>query len=200
VRQRILLVALAGLALVLGLAACGASSGEGDQASGPQTYTSDAHGFSLTYDGDAFEEADSVEADNEAGATSSFDVAFIDGDGAQVDGKYVEGVQVSVYQLDTKVKPGQVKKLKKAFSGLVDEMVATTGGDVTQPLAPMELNGTPGFNFGYTYRDGDVDLKAATFFLVKGDKEYTVTGQASQSRWEELAPALESAIMSFTLR
>ena len=78
---------------------------------------------------------------------SVLDRGFIYGDGAQVDGKYVEGLQVSVYELDRQVKPAEVKKLKKEFAGLVESMIGNLdGASVTDALAPMELNGVPGYS------------------------------------------------------
>jgi hypothetical protein len=39
-----------------------------------------------------------------------------------------------------------------------------------------------------------------TYFLVNGQTEYQVTGQASQENWAALSPSIQAAIDSFTVK
>ncbi|HET6494826.1 MAG TPA: hypothetical protein VFH61_05620, partial [Thermoleophilia bacterium] len=61
------------------------------------------------------------------------------------------------------------------------------------------VNGVPGFKVTYTYTNEDTEMQASTVFLVKGQYEYMVTSQATADRWDEMAPQLEAAAMSFTI-
>ncbi len=188
-------VALATIALAL--AACGSGEGSSDDA-GPTPYRNDDHGFIVTY-GPTFEEGASREGSG-ADRSPVFEIAFPAPDGARIDDIYLDGVRVSVFTLPQKVKPAQVRRLKDAYAEVVDGMLASlTDAEVTDTLKPMELNGVPGFNLGYTYRQGETTIKSVTFFLVKDEREFHVTGQATLEDWDAIAPELEAAIMSFTV-
>lgn len=195
--RRLTAAAVALATIALALTACGSGDGSSDDA-GPTTYRNDEHGFIITY-GSTFEEGVSREG-NGGDRSPVFEIAFPAPEGATIDDKYVDGVRVSVYTLSRKLKPAEVRKLKDAFVEVVDGMLASLGdAEVTDTLKPMELNGVPGFNLGYTYRQGDTTIKSVAFYLVKDKREFHVTGQATLEDWDELAPELEAAIMSFTV-
>lgn len=188
------------LALAAGLAACGSTDEAGAddaEAAGTTTYRSDEYGFSITYP------ARFTVLEDPANGTSSsdvYDVAFADPDGEVVDETAIDGIQVLVYTLDGKLSAKQVKKLKPVFQDVVDQIIASsTNGEVKDKLGPVELNGVPGFGFSYYYTEGDIKVRSSTFFLIKGKHQYSVSAQASADRWDEIAPELEAAAMSFMI-
>lgn len=204
--MRIAAVALA-LIIACGLAAgvsgCGNAEGDpagnGDgSAAGATTFRSDQYGFSMTYPADYVK----VEADaaSEAGASSSYGVGFADPDGEVLGDSTVDGLQVVVYELERKLTAKQVRKLKPVFVSMVDEMVAgLENGEIKDKLGPVELNGVPGFGFSYYFTKEGKKVRASTFFLVKGRREYMINAQAAAGRWDKVAGELEAAAMSFMI-
>jgi hypothetical protein len=199
IRQTIaILLVLAGLSGAT--AACSASVSTGDSSTpgGSRTYTNDKYGFSLTYD-TMFVESE-ITGGASGGSGSVFDVVFADPEGAQIGGDLVDGIQVSVYKLARTVKPGEIAGLKKEFQGLVTELLGSiSGAEATAPLSPTQINGVPGYTFGYAYAEDSVDVTATTYFLLKGQYEYQVTEQASRENWTWLSPQLQAAVNSFTV-
>lgn len=194
------------LGLVTGLAACGSSDetateGRPDStqtAGGTTTYANDDYGFSITYP-ERYEQGDSTSA-SEAGSDAVFSVGFADPGGTVIDDMAVDGLQVAVYQLTREVAADEVPGLEAEFQGVVDQMMAgLENGTITDQLGAVELNGVPGFGFGYTYTSDGTDLRASTFFLVQGSLEYQLTAQASLEKWDGMATELEAAAMSFTV-
>jgi hypothetical protein len=197
-KQLALTLALALAGMALAAAGCSGSVSAGSQG-GTATYTNDQYGFSLTHD-TQFTQGTPV-AGGSAVGSSVFDIAFADTSGAKVGDRYVDVIQVSVYQLARAVKLGEIPKLKKEFQTLVDQMMGgLTDASVTEPLSLVEVNGTRGFKFGYTFTQDSVGIKALTHFLINGQTEYQVTGQASQENWTALSPSLQAAIDSFTVK
>jgi hypothetical protein len=194
-----LVLALAGLTLTA--AACSASVSTGSSATpgGSQTYTNDQYRFSLTYD-TLFTEGTSS-GGTESGSGSVFDIAFADTSGTKIAGKYIDGIQVSVYELARSVKPSEVAGLKTEFKNLVTELMGSLGeAKTTTPLSLTEVNGVPGFTFSYSYTEDSVPITATTYFLIKGQTEYQVTEQAGQDTWATLEPKLQAAVDSFTVK
>lgn len=186
--------------LVLAATACSASvSTGGSSPGGTRTYTNDQYHFSITYD-TVFVQGKSS-GGNTSGSGSVFDIAFASTSGAKIDGKYIDGIQISVYKLARAVKPAEVPGLKKQFANVVDELLATLpSAKIVQPLQLTAINGVPGFKLSYTFAQQGVDIAAVSYFLVKGQYEYEVTGQASKTEWTALSPKLQAAIQSFTVK
>ena len=200
IRSTIALV-LVLVGLTVTAAACSASVSTGSSATpgGSQTYTNDQYRFSLTYDTLLTEGTSS--GGTESGSGSVFDIAFADTSGTQIAGKYIDGIQVSVYELARSVKPAEVAGLKTEFKNLVTELMGSLGeAEATTPLSLTEINGVPGFTFSYSYTEDSVPITATTYFLIKGKMEYQVTAQASQEAWAELEPTLQAAVDSFTVK
>lgn len=201
-------LALAAVAAALALAACSGSVSVGGESSGSpaangatttstKTYTNDQYGFSLSY-GDRFTQGEAAEGTG-AGGSSVLDVAFADKKGPVISDRYVDAVQTSVYELAREVKPSEVKQAKAELQGTVDQLMASLpSGKIVEKLAPVELNGVPGYAFKYTYEEGGKELTAVAFFLFKGRYEYQITAQAVSSDWETIKGELESAVKSFT--
>lgn len=199
-------LALAGLALAL--AACSGSVSSGDDGSASddggtttstKTYTSDQYGFTVTYS-DRLEQGEPAEGTG-AGGSSVFDVVFADKSGPVVTDRYVNAVQVSVYELAREVDPAEVPDLESELQGVVDEMMTSLSTAViVEPLSAVEVNGVPGFALKYTYTEEGTDITAVTYFLFNGRYEYQITAQATTADWETMKGDLEAAVQSFTVQ
>ena len=130
--RSLIALGLALAALTLALAGCSGSGGGGDDGSpssdggtttSTKTYTNDQYGFSITYS-DQFTQGEPV-AGTGAGGSSVFDVVFADKDGPVVADRYVDAVQVSVYELAREVKASDVPELKSELQGIVDQMMSS---------------------------------------------------------------------------
>lgn len=201
--RRILALVLALAGLTLTAAACSASVSTGGSAtpssSAGKTYTNAQYKFSITPD-PVFTQGKATDSTS-SGSSAVFNIAFADVNGTKVGGSYVDGVQVSVYKLTRAVKPGEIPKLKKEFTGVVSQLIGGLGGGkIVQPLRLVQINGVPGFRLAYTYKQDTTDMAAITYFLIKGQYEYQATGQASQQSWTALSPKLESTVKSFTVQ
>ena len=207
-RYVVLLMIMAALAVAV--TACGGSggsddsSGSGDTGStatsgGTTTYTNDQYGFSITYD-TMFTQGEPV-AGTGAGGSSVLDVVFADKDGPVVSDRYVDAIQVSVYELARDVKPKEVPKLKSEVQGIIDQMMSSiSSAKVVEPLQEAEVNGLPGFAFKYTYAEGDTELTAVSFFLFEGKNEYQITCQSTSENWDGLKSKFDAAVGSFTVQ
>jgi hypothetical protein len=197
-----LLLVLTGL--MLAIAGCSGSGGSSDAGTGSPagkttTYTNDQYGFSLTHDAQ-FTKGEPV-AGAGAGGSSVFDVVFADKNGTTISDRYVDAIQVSVYELAREVKPAEVIKLKSELQGVVDQlMTSATSATVVEPLTAVTVNGVPGFSFKYTYTEGGTELTAVTFFLFKGKYEYEITAQTTSANWDALKGKLEAAVQTFTAK
>ncbi len=201
--RRILALVLALAALTLTAAACSASVSTGSSArpsSGAgKTYTNAQYKFSITPD-PVFEQGKANDT-SAAGSSAVFDIAFADANGTKVGGSTVDGVQVSVYKLTRVLKASEIPKLKKEFAGVVNQLMSgLTAGKIVQPLSLAQINGVPGFRLAYTFKKDTTEIAAITYFLIKGQYEYQLTGQASQQTWPALSPKLESTVKSFTVQ
>jgi hypothetical protein len=201
--RRILTLVLALAGLTLTAAACSASVSTGSSStpssSAGKTYTNAQYHFSITPD-PVFTQGKATDTTS-SGSSSVFNIAFADAKGTKVGGSFVDGVQVSVYKLTRTLKPSEIPKLKKEFAGVVAQLMGgLKSGKIVQPLSLAQINGVPGFRLAYTYTQDTTDIAAITYFLIKGQYEYQVTGQASQQTWTALSPKLESTVKSFTVQ
>ena len=202
-------LALALAALALTITGCSASVSTGTSASptssgggtttSTKTYSNSQYGFSITYS-DRFTQGEPV-AGTGAGGSSVLDVVFADKSGPVVSGRYVNAIQVSVYELAREVKPSEVPKIKSELQRIVDQLMASLpSAKVVEKLSPVKVNGIPGFALKYTYAEGGTDLTAVTFFLLSGKYEYQITAQATTADWDALKGELEAAVKSFTVQ
>jgi hypothetical protein len=206
--RSLLALGLAFAGLTLALAGCGGSvsvggdsspSSDGGTTTSTKTYANDQYGFSITYS-DQFTQGEPV-AGTGAGGSSVFDVVFADKDGPVVADRYVDAVQVSVYELAREVKASDVPELKSELQGIVDQMMSSLPtAKVVEELSPVEVNGVPGFALKYTYTEEDTPITAVTFFLFSGAYKYQITAQATSADWETMKGALEAAVKSFTVQ
>ena len=195
---KMLAVAMTLAALVLAATACGGNGGS-SAGGGTETYTNDQYGFSLAYD-TMFTQG-TPSGGGSSGTGSAFDIAFVDTKGTQAGGKYLDGLQISVYVLARALKPSEVPGLKGQVDGIVKQLMAKlTSAKVLEPLSTTAVNGVPGFTVSYSFVQEGVKLSAASYFLFAPQYEYEITGQASTGNWNELSPTLNAAIQSFTVK
>jgi len=196
-----LLLVLAGLTFAV--AGCSGSGGsgsdDGSSSGGTTTYVNDQYGFTMTYD-NQFSEGKPVEAAS-AGASAVFDVVFADKQGTVIADRYVDAIEILVYELAREVKPAEVPELKAEVQGVVDQlMTSASSATIVEPLGEVSVNGVPGFSFKYTYTEGGTELTAISYFLFKGKYEYEITAQTTSANWDALEGKLEAAVQSFTVK
>jgi hypothetical protein len=202
-------LAFALAALALAIAGCSASVTTGASSSpsasdagtttSTKTYSNPQYGFSITYS-DRFTQGEPVTGTG-AGGSSVFDVVFADKSGPVVSDRYVNAIQVSVYELAREVKPSEVPKIKAELQGIVDQLMSSLpSAKVVERLSPVKINGVPGFAVKYTYTESGTPLTAVAFFLISGKYEYQITAQAAAADWDSLKGELEAAIKSFTVQ
>ena len=198
-RHVVLLLALAGLALVVAGCSSGGGSISGSSGGGTTTYTNDQYGFSFTH-ADQFSEGEPVEGGS-AGGSPVFDVVFADKNGTVVSNRYVDAIEILVYELAREVKPAEVPGLKSEVQGVVDELLTSaSSATIVAPLKQVTVNGLPGFSFSYTYAESGAELTAVTYFLFKGKYEYEITTQSTSANWAALKGTFEAAVDSFTVK
>jgi hypothetical protein len=197
-------VALALLATGLALTTTGCGRGAGAPAGDPvttstRTYTNDRYGFSITVDSE-FRRGEPT-AQTSAGGDAVLSVIFADQHGPTISGRYVNAIQVSVYELARSLEPAEVPQLQQEVQGIVDQLMSSVpSADVVEPLREAEIDGVPGFRFTYTYEQEARRLTAVTFFLFKGRTEYQVTTQAASDDWEAVKARMAAAAESFAVQ
>ncbi|MBE3076621.1 MAG: hypothetical protein IMZ75_17105 [Actinobacteria bacterium] len=188
-RRSIALAAVAA-ALAITLAACGGESGGGEKT----TYTNGQYGFTITYGG-PLSLVTLTPAQGE-----EYAIAFADKDGPLVDDQYVNGLRVSVYEMDQAIKAKDVPKLQKALEKVIEKTIAgLPNGKLTGKFTPLELNGTPGYSVDYQFTKGGEQLTCRLYILIKGKYEYELTTQAVTEDWDSLRGTLEETVQTFTL-
>jgi len=198
-RYAALLLVLAGLSLTVAGCSGSGGSGGGSSGGGTTTYTNDEYRFALTYS-DQFSEGQPVEGAS-VGASAVFDVVFPDKQGTIVADRYVDAIEVLVYELAREVKPAEVPKLKAEVQSVVDQLLTpASSAEVVEPLKKVTVNGVPGFRFKYTYTEDGTELTAVTHFLFKGKYEYEITTQSTTQEWEALSAKFDAAVQSFTIK
>ena len=193
-RRSIALAAVAA-ALAITLAACGGESGGGVSGGGQKTeYTNAQYGFTIIY-GEPLSLVTLTPSQGE-----EYAIAFADKDGPLVDDQYANGVRVSVFKMKQAIKAKDVPKLQNDLAKAIEKMVTgLPGGKVTSKLAPLELNGTPGFSVDYQFSKGGEPLTCRTTVLIKGQNEYDLTEQAVAKDWGSLSGTLDETVQTFTL-
>ncbi len=178
--------------LAAAAAACGSDGGGGGAEK--QTYTNAQYGFEMTYT-DPLSPVTISPFGEEAYA-----IAFAEKDGPLVDDQYVNGIRVSVLELEQAIEPADVAKLKEGMTQVLEERVAgLSGGETTSEVTAIELNGTPGFRQDYRFTMGGEEIACRLTILIKGTYEFDITETAVAGDWDALSPTLDQAVQSFTL-
>ena len=193
-RKSIALAAVAA-ALAITLAACGGTSGGSGSGSGEKTtYTNGVYGFTITY-GDPLSQVNLTPSGGE-----KYAIAFTDKGGPLVDDQYANGLRVSVHDMGQTIKAADVPKLQAQVAKALEKMVGgISDGKLTSKVAPLTLNGTPGFSLDYQFTKGGEQLTCRLTLLVKGKYEYDLTEQAVAKDWDSLSGTLDETVQTFTL-
>ncbi len=190
-RRGLALLAVAA-ALVVGLAACG-GGGDGDSGSEPTTYQNAIYGFELTYN-DPLSQTKSTPSGIE-----KYAVAFADKKGAELNDNYVNGVRVSVSELEASVKPAEVRKMKDDMAKIMGDMVTENDGEQIGEVEAVEIGGLPGYVIDFTVVEDGEKVRQRMTYLFRKNLLFEFNEQALVGDWDSLEPALVSVTQSFTL-
>lgn len=128
-------------------------------------------------------------------------VSWANPHGKQVDGQYVDALQVSVYKMSKAAKPKDLVKDPGDFKAMVDSLIKGLPKlAVTDPFKPVAVNGTKGFQVTYAYDLHNTPTGAMSYLLVKGRYVYWITGQASSATWSQAWKTLAPAMASLTIK
>ncbi|HUK78889.1 MAG TPA: hypothetical protein VL117_15025 [Thermoleophilia bacterium] len=130
---------------------------------------------------------------------------WADPKGKQVDGHYLDAIQVMVFELNKPATAADVTRHFNDFKAIGRQMIAQELGKkqqvaVSDPFKPITLNGTSGLQVTYSYLVGTTPAGAMSYLLPKGRYAYWVTGQASAATWSTAWSRLAPAMASFTIK
>jgi hypothetical protein len=201
-------VALAGVALIVGLGGCssGAEDTGGDATPTAEattapadvtTYTSDQYGFSFQY-APPFEEQSDTTWQAQSEASSADTVAVFDVEGTQVGGQYRDAFVVNVYQLNAEITDENLEQVAAELEQNVIPQLEQSSEDMQiSELVSTEVNGLKGFQADATFAVEGTPMTSTLYFLFDGNLEYQLLTQAATDRWSELQPTFDSMVNSF---
>lgn len=206
-------VAVAGVALAIGLAGCSSSaevsvgsespsvsaSAEQTVPADAQTYTSDKYGFSFQY-APPFEQKGDTSWEAESGASSADSVAVFDTKGTQVGGQYRDAFVVNVYELNTEITAENLDQVKAELESSVIPQLEKSSQDMQiSELSPATVGSLNGFQADATFAVEGTPMTSTLYFLFDGTIEYQLLAQSATDRWEELTPTFDQMVNSFTV-
>lgn len=145
-----------------------------------------------------------------------YSARFFDRDGARINGRLVDGIEVAVLQSGSAFKPEDLGPLK----GVVAKMLWPASAPPHNPfggssspspspsssaapakpaaaLAAVTINGIPGFvSDVYQQTMSGTAFKVRAYVLFKGERYYMLWLQARADHWNSIAPVLEKAAQS----
>ncbi len=206
-------IAIAGLALIVGLGGCSSDSGSGGDSASPtaeasaspssalpadaQTYTSEKYGFSFQYAPPFEQKGDTTwQAESEASAADT--VAVFDVDGTQVGGQYRDAFVVNTYQLNTEITDENLDQVATELEQSVIPQLEQSSDEMQiSELVSTEVNGLKGFQADATFSVDGTPMSSTLYFLFDGDLEFQLLTQSATDRWEELQPTFTAMVDSF---
>ena len=131
--------------------------------------------------------------------------SWADPKGKQVDGHYIDALQVTVFELNKPVTEADVAEHAADFKVICGEMMVEQLGKnphiaISDPFRPVTVNGTMGFQITYSYLVDGTPTGAMSYLLPKGRYVYWVTGQASANTWSMAWSMLAPAMASFAIK
>jgi hypothetical protein len=206
-------VAIAGLALIVGLGGCSSSSdsGTGGESASPtaeaspssalpadaKTFTSDKYGFSFQYAPPFEEKSDTTwQAESEASAADT--VAVFDVEGTQVGGQYRDAFVVNTYQLNTEITDENLDQVATELEqNVIPQLEQSSDEMQISELVSTEVNGLKGFQADATFSVDGTPMSSTLYFLFDGNLEFQLLTQSATDRWEELQPTFTAMVDSF---
>jgi len=212
----VMVLALIAAAIALGVAGCtsssssgapgtGAAPGSGSYASAAPSsefalYGSVKYRFAMRYPKGWPSTTSGAKAGDTSGAPAT-STTWADPKGKQVNGQYLDALQVSVYKLTQPATAADVKTHAADFKAIAWGLIKSLPGfAVTDPLRPITLNGSKGFQVTYTYNLQGAPAGAMSYLIPKGRYAYWLTGQASKETWSSAWAKLTPAMASFTVK
>jgi hypothetical protein len=174
----------AALAVVLAAASCGATATH---------YANAAYGFSLTIDRPFVEWRTAS-----TGVAAAFQVAFIDPQGAQIGGRHLDSLTVSVVKTGDTPSADQNAQLRASLRALGARMIGALGQDVriTTP-SDVSLNGVSGVVLPYAATIAGKPVVGWEYLLAARGRVYTILAGAAADHWKTDEPVFRRAISSF---
>ena len=193
----VLVCALLSVAVVGG--ACGST------ATGVETYTDPAYGFSFDYPADwklKVYEVTPETIPNSGGAIvwggKVSDVGFLDRDGATAADTYMDGAEVRAYYMGRPIDESNMSSLKSQLeSAGLDLGSGVTDVKILEALTETSMGGMKGFKRTHSFVKDGVPFVTTLYILFSGPMEYTVHTQAAEEKWTANQPIFDAFLASF---
>jgi hypothetical protein len=197
-------VFLVGLACVLFtvavvVGACGST------ATGVETYTDPAYGFSFDYPADWRLKVYEVTPETipDSGGALAWggkvsDVGFLDRDGATAADTYMDLAEVRAFYMGRPIDESNMSSLKSQLeSASVDWGSGVTDVKVIEALTETSMGGMKGFKRTHSFVKDGVPFVTTAYFLFSGPMEYIVQTQAAEENWTANQPVFDAFLASF---
>jgi hypothetical protein len=180
------------LVVMSGLVAVGLRWPFGGEDAGPQTYTSDEYGFTVTYDG-SLSELPIDQSEDDMVKLSDFSVGFFDADGLAIDDEYAaDGIMIAVLEIGAPVSQGdpRLEHLGDFALASLKAMGSTDVGEVREAqiegcTGAVEVESTDAWGSHSLDRIG-----------VAGGRTYMLSAAATSETRGEVWPVLTKALDS----
>jgi hypothetical protein len=162
------------------------------------TYTDPAYGFSFDYPS-SWKITTGNATELNAGSAAETSVQAGDPDGAVVDGTGIDGVVVSVYELNQAIDESLLPEAKSQLEAAVADLVSQDASwEIVQPLTESEDTTLPGFWAAFTFDwDAEHPVNTMSFYLFDGAIEYQLMFQAAVENWDADQAIFETILSSF---
>lgn len=200
-RPPLFLVALA--CVLLSLAAVTGSCGS--TATGVETYTDPAFGYSFDYPADWKLKIYEVTPETIPDSGGAFawggkvsDVGVLDRDGATAADMYMDLAEVRAFYMGRPIDESNWSSLKGQLeSAGVDWGSGVTDVKIIEALAETNMGGMRGFKQSHSFVKDGVSFVATAYFLFSGPMEYIVQTQAAEENWTADQPIFDAFLASF---
>ncbi len=195
----VIIILVIGLALTLG--ACGSGDTGSKSSAGAEvkfkTYTDKTYGFSFAYP-EEWKLQEGAAADISAGSGAKAGVGVFDPKGTKVNDRYIDMMQVAVYELRVTIDESMMSDVKTELEVVLGQLQGQDAsmkmqGDLTQTT----VSGLPGFVVTYTFDQDGEPATSTLYFLFDGAIEYQVTVQAATKDWPKYKALFDSMVASF---
>ena len=162
-----------------------------------KTYEDATYHYAFDYPKD-WQFTEDVSVTGSAGGSSVETVGVFDPKGDRTGDTLLNGLAISIYQLNTTVDESLMPAFKEELLSALPSLEGQLTDPVTvEPMRNTSINGVPGFETTYTFNNGSNTLRSRMLFLVQGDVEYQITVQAVDGSWQEELPKLNLVLNSF---
>lgn len=124
-------------------------------------------------------------------------MAFANPKGTVVDGKYIDGEQLSVFRLNREVKAGANYPSTARNIVMGNLLPKLHSVQIIKPLQQISVHGDPGWRIGYRYHLGSHTVFAESALILKHTYAYWLTGQSDAYAWRTSWPVLSVVLGAF---